>query len=84
MSSASALLFYEEPKRKAVTGKIYEYLATGLPILCATSPDNLGASLVRDSAPACASMSAIPRRPLGRSQSSRTRGWADGFGSDPP
>ena len=48
MSSASALLFYEEPKRKAVTGKIYEYLATGLPILSATSPDNLGASLVRE------------------------------------
>ncbi len=48
MSSASALLFYEEPERKAVTGKIYEYLATGLPILCATAPDNLGASLVRE------------------------------------
>jgi glycosyltransferase involved in cell wall biosynthesis len=48
MSCASALLFYEEPERKAVTGKIYEYLATGLPILCATSPDNLGASLVRE------------------------------------
>lgn len=47
MSSASALLFYEEPERKAVTGKIYEYLATGLPILCATAPDNLGASLAR-------------------------------------
>lgn len=48
MSSASALLFYEEPERKAVTGKIYEYFATGLPILSATAPDNLGASLVRE------------------------------------
>ena len=48
MSGASALLFYEEPERKAVTGKIYEYLATGVPILCVASPDNLGARLVRE------------------------------------
>jgi glycosyltransferase involved in cell wall biosynthesis len=48
MLSASALLFYEEAERKAVTGKIYEYLATGLPILCVASPDNLGARLVQE------------------------------------
>ena len=48
MLSASALLFYEEAERKAVTGKIYEYLATGLPILSVASPNNLGAALVRE------------------------------------
>ncbi len=48
MLSASALLFYEEAERKAVTGKIYEYLATGVPILCVASPDNLGARLVQE------------------------------------
>lgn len=48
MRSASALLFYEEADTKHATGKIYEYLAAGRPILCAASPDNLGACLVRE------------------------------------
>lgn len=48
MLSASALLFYEEAEMKAATGKVYEYLATGLPILSVAPPDNRGACLIRE------------------------------------
>jgi glycosyltransferase involved in cell wall biosynthesis len=61
MRSASALLFYEEVERKAVTGKIYEYLAAGLPILAVTAPDNLGARLVSElQAGACVDVRDLP------------------------
>jgi glycosyltransferase involved in cell wall biosynthesis len=46
MRRASALLFYSNPENCGSTGKIYEYLAVGRPILCVAGADNLGYRLV--------------------------------------
>jgi glycosyltransferase involved in cell wall biosynthesis len=46
MSNASALLLYVAPSSRAPAGKLYEYLATGRPILCVARPDNLAYELV--------------------------------------
>jgi glycosyltransferase involved in cell wall biosynthesis len=47
MSSASVLLHYVTPSSRAPAGKLYEYLASGRPILCVARPDGGAASLVR-------------------------------------
>lgn len=55
MASASALLFYEPADSLAPTGKIFEYLASGRPILCVARRDNLASRLVENwHAGACA------------------------------
>jgi glycosyltransferase involved in cell wall biosynthesis len=55
MARASALLFYEPADSLAPTGKIFEYLASGRPILCVARRDNLAFRLVDGwSAGACA------------------------------
>ena len=48
MVSASALLFHIPASSTAPSGKIYEYLAAGRPILCVASKENLASQLVTD------------------------------------
>jgi glycosyltransferase involved in cell wall biosynthesis len=48
MARASALLFYINPENRGSSGKIYEYLAVGRPVLCVASRDNLGYGLVEE------------------------------------
>jgi glycosyltransferase involved in cell wall biosynthesis len=46
MAMASALLFYQPPEEAGSSGKIYEYLASGRPVLCVAAPDNIAYRLV--------------------------------------
>ena len=46
MSAATALLLYVPSASLAPSGKLFEYLASGRPILCLTHPDNLASRLV--------------------------------------
>jgi glycosyltransferase involved in cell wall biosynthesis len=48
MASATALLAYVAPRSRAPSGKLYEYLASGRPILCVARTDGGAASLVRE------------------------------------
>jgi glycosyltransferase involved in cell wall biosynthesis len=46
MSAATALLLYVPSASLAPSGKLFEYLASGRPILCLAHPDNLASRLV--------------------------------------
>jgi glycosyltransferase involved in cell wall biosynthesis len=46
MTSADALLFYAPPSNRGSSGKIFEYLAAGRPILCVAGADNFAFQLV--------------------------------------
>ena len=48
MLSATALAFHEPAEQLGASGKIYEYLASGRPILCVAHPDNVAFRLVRE------------------------------------
>lgn len=48
MHDATALLLYVPHVSLAPTGKLYEYLASGRPLLCLTREDNLASRLVRE------------------------------------
>lgn len=48
MCKATALLLYVPSSSRAPSGKLFEYLASGRPILCLTGPDNLASRLVRE------------------------------------
>ena len=48
MVSASALLLYQPPPSRGSSGKIYEYLASGRPVLCVADPTNLAYRLVEE------------------------------------
>lgn len=48
MASADALLFSLPPQHPGTSGKVFEYLASGRPILSVTHPENAGARLVRE------------------------------------
>ncbi|MGZ4318306.1 MAG: glycosyltransferase [Gaiellaceae bacterium] len=48
MFSATALLLYVPTSSLAPSGKLFEYLASGRPLLCLTHQDNLAARLVRE------------------------------------
>jgi glycosyltransferase involved in cell wall biosynthesis len=48
MHSATALLLFVSNPSLAVAGKLFEYLASGRPLLCVTSPDNFASRLVRE------------------------------------
>jgi glycosyltransferase involved in cell wall biosynthesis len=48
MSAATALLLYVPSASLAPSGKLFEYLASGRPILCLTHPDNLASRLVKE------------------------------------
>jgi glycosyltransferase involved in cell wall biosynthesis len=47
MCAATVLLLYVPASSLAPSGKLFEYLASGRPILCLTGPDNLASRLVR-------------------------------------
>jgi glycosyltransferase involved in cell wall biosynthesis len=46
MSAADALLLYQPAGWNGPSGKLYEYLATGRPILCVAPRENVGARIV--------------------------------------
>ncbi len=48
MRAATALLLYVSPASLAPSGKVFEYLASGRPVLCLARPDNLASRLVRE------------------------------------
>jgi glycosyltransferase involved in cell wall biosynthesis len=48
MCAATALLFYVPRSSLAPSGKLFEYLASGRPLLCLAHPDNLASRLVRE------------------------------------
>jgi len=48
MCAATVLLLYVPASSLAPSGKLFEYLASGRPILCLTGPDNLASRLVRE------------------------------------
>jgi glycosyltransferase involved in cell wall biosynthesis len=48
MRSASVLVFHLPPELMAASGKIYEYLVSGRPILCVAHPDNVAYRLVQE------------------------------------
>ncbi|HET8556636.1 MAG TPA: glycosyltransferase [Gaiellaceae bacterium] len=48
MRSATALLLYRPSSSLAPSGKLFEYLASGRPLLCVVRPDNLASRIVRD------------------------------------
>jgi glycosyltransferase involved in cell wall biosynthesis len=48
MRAADALLLYQPAGWNGASGKVYEYLATGRPILCVAPPENLGSRLVAE------------------------------------
>jgi glycosyltransferase involved in cell wall biosynthesis len=48
MVTASALLLFVPPGDLAPSGKLFEYLASGRPVLCVAPADNLASRLVRE------------------------------------
>lgn len=48
MHAATALLLYVPAASLAPSGKLFEYLASGRPVLCLTRPDNLAGRLVTE------------------------------------
>jgi glycosyltransferase involved in cell wall biosynthesis len=48
MCSATVLLLYVPGTSLAPSGKLFEYLASGRPVLCLAHPDNLASRLVRE------------------------------------
>jgi glycosyltransferase involved in cell wall biosynthesis len=55
MQAADVLLLYQPTGQRGSSGKIYEYLATGRPVLCVAPSDNVAARLVTElGAGACA------------------------------
>jgi glycosyltransferase involved in cell wall biosynthesis len=48
MASATALLLYRPRSSLAPSGKLFEYLASGRPLLSLTHPDNLASKIVRE------------------------------------
>ncbi len=48
MCAATALLLYVASSSLAPSGKLFEYLASGRPLLCVTHPENLASHLVHD------------------------------------
>jgi glycosyltransferase involved in cell wall biosynthesis len=48
MTAASALLLYEPPGSRAMTGKVFEYLASTRPVLCVAPRDSLAFRVVSE------------------------------------
>lgn len=48
MVGSTALFFHQPPEQLGASGKIYEYLASGRPILCVAHPHNAAFRLVRE------------------------------------
>jgi glycosyltransferase involved in cell wall biosynthesis len=83
MRSASALLLYEPPGSLATTGKVFEYLASGRPVLCVAPPENRAAQLIEELG---AGVVASPDAPaeIDRAVERLYRQWADGDLRDQP
>ena len=77
MQSATALLFYAPPTTRATSGKIFEYLVSGRPILSVARSDNLAHQLVHELA---AGAAAAPDDPpaIDRALASLYQRWLDG------
>ena len=48
MQAASVLLLYVSPSSLAPSGKLFEYLASGRPILCVARPDNAARKIIQE------------------------------------
>ena len=48
MHSSTALIFHEPPHAPGASGKVYEYLTSRRPVLCAAHPDNVGYRLIKE------------------------------------
>jgi glycosyltransferase involved in cell wall biosynthesis len=48
MRSASALIFHQPAEQMGASGKIFEYLVSGRPILCVAHPDNVAYRMVQE------------------------------------
>jgi glycosyltransferase involved in cell wall biosynthesis len=48
MQAATALLLYVPASSLAPSGKLFEYLASGRPVLCLARPDNVASEIVRE------------------------------------
>jgi glycosyltransferase involved in cell wall biosynthesis len=48
MAGASALLYSRPPEDRVLSGKIFEYLTSGRPVLSIAHPDSLASTLVRE------------------------------------
>jgi glycosyltransferase involved in cell wall biosynthesis len=48
MCAATALLLFVARSSLAPSGKLFEYLASGRPVLCVAHPENLASRLVED------------------------------------
>jgi glycosyltransferase involved in cell wall biosynthesis len=77
MQAATALLFYAPAQTRATSGKIFEYLVSGRPILSVARADNLAHQLVAELG---AGAPAAPDDPEGieRALTSLYRRWAEG------
>ena len=77
MQAATALLFYAPRETRATSGKIFEYLVSGRPILSVARADNLAHQLVAELG---AGAAAAPDDPDGieRALTSLYSRWADG------
>ncbi len=77
MTEASALLFYQPPASRGSSGKIYEYLVSGRPVLCVADPSNIAYRLVDDVAGGvCADAQDVPA--ISRAIEHLVRVWHDG------
>lgn len=74
MSGASALLFYQPAESRGSSGKIYEYLASGRPVLCVADPTNIAYRLVDEiGGGVCADASDV--RAISRAIERLVTGW---------
>ena len=48
MAAADVLLFYAPAVNRGPSGKIYEYLVSGRPVLCVAGSDNFAFQLVQE------------------------------------
>ena len=77
MGTADALLLYQPSGWNGASGKLYEYLATGRPILCVAPPENFGSRLVAELG---AGICVAPEDPAGieRAIEQLYRSWSAG------
>jgi glycosyltransferase involved in cell wall biosynthesis len=77
MGTADALLLYQPSGWNGASGKLYEYLATGRPILCVAPPENFGSRLVTELG---AGICVAPEDPAGieRAIEQLYRSWSAG------
>jgi glycosyltransferase involved in cell wall biosynthesis len=77
MQTATALLFYAPRETQAASGKIFEYLVSGRPILSVARTDNLAYQLVADLGAGAVAAPDDPKS-IERALTSLYRRWVDG------